>query len=351
MKPDVSVIVPIYNVAGYLEQCLDSLVNQSHKNIEIICIDDGSTDKSGEIIDAYAAKDKRVKAIHQPNAGVSAARNKGLETARGEYISFVDGDDWVDTNAYQTILAEIGDNRPDMVLFRNATVFEKDIRLPRPLVKDERFGNDFNFELLIRKYSGTVWGKLFRRQFIRQHALRFISGVSIGEDGLFNMACFAAEPTVYQFEDCFYFYRLFRKGSTTEMKFSLDICEKQRQACENAPFYATLPPERKMIVDAEISVYYTGRFMTLNNDEKQQNLPYLENLHKLYEKRYGQETMLKNDLFARLDTLVKNGGKLPVKPQKQLFYIGNSRDKRYKILRLFGAEFRLWRRKSDIPME
>ena len=118
MKPDVSVIVPIYNVAGYLEQCLDSLVNQSHKNIEIICIDDGSTDKSGEIIDAYAAKDKRVKAIHQPNAGVSAARNKGLETARGEYISFVDGDDWIETNAYQTILAEIGANRPDMALFR-----------------------------------------------------------------------------------------------------------------------------------------------------------------------------------------------------------------------------------------
>ena len=346
MKPDVSVIVPIYNVAGYLEQCLDSLVNQSHRNIEIICIDDGSTDKSGEIIDAYAAKDKRVKAIHQPNAGVSAARNKGLETARGEYISFVDGDDWIDTNAYQTILAEIGANRPDMVLFRNAEVFNGYVTMPKSNPAKKRVGKKFDFKLMLDKYAGVVWDKLFRRDFINRHNIRFMSDVSIGEDGLFNVACYAATPSpfVYQVDGCFYFYRQFRKGSTMDTAYGLEVCEKQRLACESAPFYATLLPERKMIVDAKICGDYIYRFNLLNGKERQQNLAYLTNLRKIYEERYGGLNMVKVGLFAKLNRLVKTDGKTHISLAKRLFHIGNSRDKRYKIVRIFGLEVRFKRK-------
>ena len=92
----VSIIVPVYNVEKYLERCLDSLINQTLTNIEIVCINDGSTDNSGKILDDYAAKDNRIKVIHQNNAGQAVARNNGLKIANGNYINFVDSDDWVD---------------------------------------------------------------------------------------------------------------------------------------------------------------------------------------------------------------------------------------------------------------
>lgn len=92
----VSIIIPIYNVESYLAQCLDSILGQSYKNIEVICIDDGSTDSSGAIAQQYANKDPRVRIITQANAGQSAARNRGLEQASGEYVAFIDSDDYID---------------------------------------------------------------------------------------------------------------------------------------------------------------------------------------------------------------------------------------------------------------
>ena len=97
--PDVSIIIPTYNVEKYIEQCLKSLFAQKYKNFEIICVDDGSTDKSSEILEEYEQKDKRFTVISQPNKGVSAARNRGMQQAKGKYIMFVDSDDWLAHNA------------------------------------------------------------------------------------------------------------------------------------------------------------------------------------------------------------------------------------------------------------
>ena len=99
----VSVIIPVYNVRPYLEQCMDSVLQQTLDDIEVICIDDGSTDGSGEILDKYVQKDSRVKAVHQDNAGAAQARNTGLEKASGDYILFVDGDDYLTENALETL--------------------------------------------------------------------------------------------------------------------------------------------------------------------------------------------------------------------------------------------------------
>ena len=92
----ISIIVPVYNAAPYLPQCLDSLVNQTYRDIEIICVNDGSTDNSLDILKAYAERDSRILVIHQENQGLSDARNKGLKNARGEWVMFVDSDDWID---------------------------------------------------------------------------------------------------------------------------------------------------------------------------------------------------------------------------------------------------------------
>ena len=114
--PLISVIIPIYNVEKYLRECLDSVLAQTYKNLEIILIDDGSPDNCGKICDEYAAKDNRIKVIHQINQGVSAARNAGLDAARGEYIGFVDSDDYIKPDMYEYLYALISKDNADMAM-------------------------------------------------------------------------------------------------------------------------------------------------------------------------------------------------------------------------------------------
>ena len=118
MKPDISIIVPVYEVEPYLRQCLDSLVNQTKKEIEIIVIDDGSTDNCGKIIDEYVEKDNRIKAIHQQNLGISESRNKGIDMAAADHLMFVDGDDWVKPTFCEKAFELMTEKQVDIVFFQ-----------------------------------------------------------------------------------------------------------------------------------------------------------------------------------------------------------------------------------------
>ena len=103
----ISVIVPVYNVEGYLARCVDSILGQTYENLEVILVDDGSRDGSGALCDAFARQDHRVKVIHKPNGGLSSARNTGIDAAQGEYLAFVDSDDWLEPDAYAQMLARM----------------------------------------------------------------------------------------------------------------------------------------------------------------------------------------------------------------------------------------------------
>src|SRR5690625_2816139 len=118
MRPQISIIVPVYNVASYVQQCLDSILDQTFKGFEVIVINDGSTDNTGEIIDKYTKKDRRVKAIHQSYGGVSSARNIGIELATGEYIGFVDGDDYIKKDMFETLYRMCVDTESDIAICR-----------------------------------------------------------------------------------------------------------------------------------------------------------------------------------------------------------------------------------------
>ena len=120
----ISIIVPVYNVEKYIDKCLQSLTQQTHKNLEIMLIDDGSPDNSGKICDEWAKKDNRIKVIHKENGGVSSARNLGLEVVTGEYVAFVDPDDYVDLTMYEKMLKSATENNSDMVLCGFKYVFE-----------------------------------------------------------------------------------------------------------------------------------------------------------------------------------------------------------------------------------
>ena len=114
MAPLISVIIPVYNVEKYLRRCLDSVVAQTYRNLEIICVDDGSVDESGKICDQYAVRDARIKVIHQENQGLSAARNRGLDAAEGAYIAFVDSDDYILEDMYKKMLDKLLDYNVDL---------------------------------------------------------------------------------------------------------------------------------------------------------------------------------------------------------------------------------------------
>jgi len=154
----ISVIVPVYNMEPYLQKCLDSIIAQSYSNLEIILIDDGSTDKCPQICDEYAAKDSRIKVIHKKNGGVASARNAGLKISTGEYIAFVDSDDWIETTMYSDLLDVCLNHNCDYVGCSSQVCGEKSGQI-KFLTANEYFADYLNGKMFL-----TVWSRLCKRE-------------------------------------------------------------------------------------------------------------------------------------------------------------------------------------------
>ena len=231
--PLVSVIVPVYNVEKYLEKCLDSILDQTYQNLEIVCVNDGSQDGSGEILKQYAEKDSRIKLFYQENHGASVARNYALDEASGEYIMFVDGDDWIDKDTCQTAIDYLLKHDADVVLWDYISE-RGEVSRPKKIYDEDRFFNkdaiQTNFhrrlvglvgqELLHPEQSdgiATVWGKLYKRKCIYERNIRFYDIRKIGsyEDGLFNLCVFEGLNKVVYIHRHFYHYRRDNENSVT----------------------------------------------------------------------------------------------------------------------------------------
>ena len=186
----ISVIIPVYNVENYLSECLESVREQRGVNLQILLIEDGSPDGCAELCDAYAAKDARIEVIHQSNAGVSAARNRGLASARGTYVVFVDSDDRVPTDAFRRLLEAMGD--ASLVMGRMERIDEKGAGLgtDRNFPERDLNRNEFLRDLFEEKkysYLGYLCDKMFVRQIIEDNGIRFDPEVRLNEDRLFLM--------------------------------------------------------------------------------------------------------------------------------------------------------------------
>lgn len=168
MQKLISVIVPIYNVGDYLEQCIHSICNQTYENLEIILVDDGSTDRSGEICDEYARRDERVKVIHKENGGASDARNAGIVAATGDYISFIDGDDWIDKNMYEVLSRYAEQNNLDVMCCQLQGESEngKQIANTEEIINFRIMNSDELLCYVISRYENSVCNRLFRRRLI-----------------------------------------------------------------------------------------------------------------------------------------------------------------------------------------
>lgn len=181
--PKLSIIVPVYKVEQYLHKCLDSILSQTFTDFELILIDDGSPDRCGEICDEYAAKDDRIIVIHQKNKGVSAARNAGLDIARGEYIGFVDSDDWIDPKMYESMLCDTYKDF-DIVTVGAKSYEDNNIRII--LAIDCEFDREkLLLELIAQpnRIGGGVVNKVFKKSILKN--VRFPVGITMCEDRLF----------------------------------------------------------------------------------------------------------------------------------------------------------------------
>ena len=228
----VSVIVPVYNVEKYLPKCLDSIVGQTYENLEIICVDDGSPDNSAEILRNYAEKDNRIKVISKENNGLSSARNAGMEIATGEYIVFVDSDDWIDENTIESAVSVAENEGFDMVMWGYTREYKYQSVEKHIFDGDRCFNRDETRFFVHRRMAGllkeelsepengdsivTAWGKLYNTKKIKDNNLQFVDTKIIGtEDVLFNIYYFGLVDNCKFINQPFNHYRKDNETSLT----------------------------------------------------------------------------------------------------------------------------------------
>lgn len=231
----VSIIVPIYNSEDYLPRCIESIINQSYHNIEILLVDDGSADDSLKICNDYASVDSRIKVIHQDNQGVSAARNTGLKNMIGKYFSFVDSDDSLRDHAIELLLNDLLEYRADISLAMKSTVLSDGTI--RTANEDHSVSVYSGLDMLKRSLDGeaqtfSACAKLYKTS--RFQTVRFAEGRSVNEDGFFLFQCYLLQPTVVQHNESIYLYYV-REGSNSRDLFSdkhldmLYFCEQKKE--------------------------------------------------------------------------------------------------------------------------
>ena len=219
LEPFVAVIIPVLNTRAYLQQCLDSLVAQTLSEIEIICVDNGSTDGSYELLKSYAERYPNVKVIRHTEGRQGGARNVGIEKATGEYVGFVDSDDFVSPSMFERMYAAARTCHADAVVCNRQYYSESAVldrgRIPLGLLKG---GESFSIRQrpkLLRNL--TVWNKLLRRELIERHQIRFPEGV-FHEDQMFVIAALIMSKRITAIPDSLYFYRRGRPGSVNEYR-------------------------------------------------------------------------------------------------------------------------------------
>ena len=334
--PKVSIIIPVYNVEKYLRQCLDSIVNQTLKDIEIICIDDCSSDNSLNILEEYAKNDQRFVIIKQEtNQGQGVARNIGIEKARGEYIGFVDPDDWIELDMYKEMYEDAAKNDTDITIcdftryneasgknslskfLRRADADYQIQYLTEYNSEDKEFFKD---TLLVLPMA--VWHKIYRTDFVRKHSIKFLD-IHYLEDVIFNLDAFLHTDKISYVNKIFYNYRI-RQNSTmrknidmTDMTYEIFDCVFDILNREN--IYTELEHNFKFFI-----------IFTLNRVGR--NKPYMYRL-KLYNK--SKKYLDKNALRVLRKRLFKD-------IWENIFSIKNEKKgkKQYKVIRILGIKIK-----------
>lgn len=237
MEPKVSIIVPVYNAEKGLARCVDSILNQEFRDFELILMNDGSRDRSGEICDGYARADARVVVVHKENTGVSDTRNQAIARARGTFLQFVDSDDWLTADATKLMVRAAEETGCDLVIADFYRVVGEMVSRKGDIDTDQVIGREafvgFMMENPADYYYGVLWNKLYRREIVEAHGIRMDAKISWCEDFLFNLEYVRYATTFYALRTPVYYY-VKTKGSlvnqkigfarTVEMKLAMFEC-------------------------------------------------------------------------------------------------------------------------------
>lgn len=268
--PKISVIIPVYNVEKYLTRCLDSVCSQTLQDIEVICVNDGSPDNSLDILNAYAAKDNRIKVINfKQNQGVAVARNSGMDLATGQYLAFLDSDDWLDLDFYEKLYNKATTTNSELVI-GNIKEYKNDELTVFKFLE--------NIKQNRHHFMGLFVLGLYKKSLLEQHGIKFIEGISYGEDRLLPIGSALLANNVETVEDSLYYY--------------------DRSAENSVTMQSTL--SEKNINDFFISTKQVFEFLDKND------IP--QNIYKIYKNAFIEQT---NDIILALP----NNRLLQHKPQ------------------------------------
>ena len=303
----ISVIVPIYNVEKYLRKCIDSIIGQTYRDLQIILIDDGSPDGCGEICDEYAQKDSRIVVIHQKNSGVSAARNAGLKIAMGEYVGFVDPDDYIEPKMYEKMLEVFETNKVDLVVCgydyvdENGTISRPyRVRENEILTRKQYVSMQFDMPPSVRH---VVWNKLFHME--KMAGIYFPENLHSSEDVYVicdyiknvNKAFFVHQPL---------YKNLVRQGSATHGGLKIDSLATSFEAHNKMHLEAIrlFPEVRKhsasFLLDVCLLKYNEAKrqFKLATKEEREKFSPIINKMRKFI-KKYAVQELFNNEIFLK----------------------------------------------------
>lgn len=219
----LSIIIPVYNVENYLSRCLESILNQTFNDFEIICVNDGSTDNSLAVLQKFKSNDERIIIIDKKNEGSGVARNVGLSIAKGDYIYFVDGDDWIEDNALDKIVVKADELNTDILIFGGISFYNNkgknggysSDKLPKQYLNKVFSSKDIKKDIF--KFPSTAWTKLYRREFLLKNNIKF-QDIKVGQDQLPFFHSMIKAERIALLPENIYCYRKNRKGSAMTVK-------------------------------------------------------------------------------------------------------------------------------------
>ncbi len=230
MREKISIIVPIYNVENYLDDCIESIANQTYPNLEIILVNDGSTDNSDAICKKWEQKDNRIVYINQKNSGVSVSRNNGLKKASGVYVSFVDGDDSLEPSMIEDLYKMIIKQKTNVVVCDYYTMNKNQKKEENYFSKSQKINIQQNKQEILEKILqllGVPWGKLYSREFLKKNNLQFKVGLKRMQDTIFTLDAFELCDDLYYLHKPLYNYRIFQNSACNKYSPDFDNTAKE----------------------------------------------------------------------------------------------------------------------------
>lgn len=344
----VSIIVSIYNIASYLERSIASICSQSYENIEILLVDDGSTDESGKICDTWAKKDSRIRVIHKKNGGLSSARNAGIEAAKGEYLTFVDGDDWIDSTMYEDMIRALEEEEADLCICNYREIREEEVtdsgEEKSTVLEGREILEAFLTEEESYRIQNAAWNKLYKRELLGE--LRFPEG-KLFEDIVFTTKLMERSRKMVYLHQTYYNYVMSRSDSIMNSVKADRILKDQVEAYrEKGEFLKTL--EKKEYYLTHQYFFYKRMLLHYLQFEKDRPENYQSSLKRLreilkkdlvweaYEGR-GKGDYYRMKLFCfspRLFTKVMKGYEKYVLPYKEL---KASKEEELVVIQLSGG--------------